>query len=77
MEKDDDKTNELRKRVNEEPDFINSKRYDYSLRKYKDKNEKEAPDNIIAYFLCMTPQEVTDTYNSAVEKARRFMKLDL
>lgn len=77
MEPNEQKIQDLRKRVDEEPDFINSKRYNFSLKKYKQHNEKEVPDNIIALLLCMTPKEVNQVYISAIEKARRFLKVEL
>lgn len=82
MENSDIKAKELRNRAETEGDFINSKKYNYSLSEYlearsKDKKEREAPENIIAYFLCMTPQEVKEIYLNIVKKARRSMNIDL
>jgi len=77
MKQDEEKNKEIKKRVEEEPDFINSKKYKYSLKEYKKNSKGPASDNIIAYFLCVTPQEVQQIYNNAVNKIRQYMKIDL
>lgn len=59
-----------------EDDFVNSKKYGYSLEKYKRKNPT-SPDNVIAHLLCITPKEVQIIYDGIVEKARLELGIDL
>lgn len=70
---------EIKKLIQENEDFINSKKYRYSLNRYEQQREKQrqesAPDSIIAHLLCMTPEEVQQVYKGAVHKIRQFMKI--
>lgn len=66
----------IREKVMTEPDFINSKKYRYSLDKYL-KNNPTSPDNIIAHLLCMNEEEVQKTFDSAVIKIRQFMNVEV
>lgn len=66
---------ELKGLVQTEPDFINSKKHKYSLKKFLDQNPGGTTDHIIAIFLCMSPEEVRLNYSKAVEKIRQKMKV--
>lgn len=70
-------TPEQREKAFTDPGYINSRKYKYSLEKFKDKNEKGIPDKVIAYFLCMSIEEVTKEYEDIVNKIRQFMKSDI
>jgi len=67
---------EVKSRVLSEPDFINSKKYRYSLDRYL-KNNPTSPDNIIAHLLCMSEEDVKKVFEGAVVKIRQFMKVEV
>ena len=71
-----EKPEDIKAKVLVEPDFINSKKYRYSLDRYL-KNNPTSPDNIIAHLLCMNENEVERVFNSAVIKIRQFMKIQV
>lgn len=66
---------ELKGLIQTEPDFINSKKHKYSLKKFLNQNPDGTTDHIIAIFLCITPEEVRLFYSRAVEKIRQKMKV--
>jgi hypothetical protein len=68
---------EIKNRVSLEDDFINSKKYSNSLSMYLKYHPEGATDNVIAHFLCVTPKEVEEIYNSAVKSYRQLMKVDV
>lgn len=61
---------ELLRRVATEPDFVNLKRYSYSLEKVLDRYPDGAPDRLIAQALCMSEEEVEELYEEVVLKLR-------
>lgn len=67
---------EAKRRVNSDPDFVYSKRFDYSLEKCLDRYPDGAPDKVIAQCLMLTEEEVEATYQEVVEKLRKIMKVD-
>ena len=67
---------QIKERVLTEPDYINSKKYRYSLSKYL-KNNPTSPDNIIAHLLCMDEEEVQKVFESAVIKIRQYMRVEV
>lgn len=77
MKVNETKLIELRERVLNEPDFINSRKHKHSLREYRRKNQDKGPatDNVIAYFLCIEPQDVQAIYESAAQKIRQHFKI--
>jgi hypothetical protein len=89
-----EKSSEILDKIQNDPDFINSKKHRFSLQKFIDQNSdqrklrsgktqpipgtfKGTTDNIIAYFLCMSPDDVKKIYEDAVKKIRQKMNLDL
>lgn len=70
---------EARRRVESDPDFIFSKRFDFSLakciEKYED-NPNGVPVKIIAQSLVMTEEEVEDTFQEIIKKLRILMKVE-
>lgn len=66
---------ELKAKIATDPDFINSKKHKYSLKKFLDQSPSGTTDNIIALFLCITPDEARSLYQNAVEKIRQKMKI--
>jgi hypothetical protein len=67
---------EARKRLDEEPDFVNAKRYDYSLAQLEERYPDGAPDNIIANAMMIEEEEVETTYGRLVDKFRDLMGVD-
>jgi hypothetical protein len=66
--------NEIRDRVNNDPEFVNIKRYNYSienlLARYQDSS---IPDRVVAQALALTEQELEDEFARLVEKLRNKM----
>jgi hypothetical protein len=67
---------EARRKLNEEPDFVNAKRYDYSLAQLEERYPDGAPDNIIASALMIEEEEVEKAYDKVVEKFRGMMGVE-
>jgi hypothetical protein len=67
---------EARKKVNEDPDFVNSKRYDYSLQKLEERYPDGAPDNVIANALMIEEKEVEPEFDKVVVKLREKMGVE-
>jgi len=67
---------DARKRLNEEPDFVNAKRYEYSLAQLEERYPDGAPDNIIANALMIDEEEVEAEYGKVVEKLRDIMGVE-
>lgn len=68
---------EIRQKIDTEPDFVNSKRFDFSLDKLLDRYPDGAPGRVIAQALLMTEEEVEELYLRTVAKLRRAMKVDI
>jgi tRNA A-37 threonylcarbamoyl transferase component Bud32 len=70
---------EARRRVESDPDFINIKRFDFSLAKCLEKYENKpdgVPLRIIAQALVMTEEEVEETLQNIIGKLREEMKVE-
>jgi len=61
---------ESKKRILNEPDYINLKRFDYSLAKLMERYPDGAPDKVIASALMMTEVDVDELYEDVVQKLR-------
>jgi len=64
----------LRKKIQEDPDFIYCPRLGNSLKKLVDNNPDGIDDERIEKVLLLSAKEVEDIYNSALEKLRRSLK---
>ena len=62
--------------IDTDPDYIASKRFDYSLAKLLERYPDGCPDRVIAAVLLIEEHEVEQCYNRIVEKLRRMMKVD-
>lgn len=62
--------------IDTDPDYISSKRFDYSLEKLLERYPDGCPDRVIASVLLIEEQEVEQYYVRIVEKLRRMMKVD-
>lgn len=64
--------------INEDPDFINSKRFDNSLSKMLERYpDGTAPAKLVAQALMMSEDEVEEIYQGIVSKMRAAMKIEL
>lgn len=68
---------EARNKVHNEPDFVNSKRYDYSLKKLEERYPEGAPDNVIANALMIKEEEVEPEFDKVVVKMRENMGVEV
>lgn len=68
---------EIRRRIETEPDYINIKRFDYSLAKLLERYPEGAPNRIIAHGLAIAEQEVEEMYQHAVARLRVSMGVEL
>ena len=70
-------TSELRRLLEEDPDFIYLKRFDYSLKKLLERYPDGCPDRIIANALLMTEDDIQALYEKIVIKLRNAMGVSL
>ena len=66
---------EIRSRIETEPDFVNLKRFDFSLEKVLEKYPEGAPPRLVAQALLMTEEEVEELFQETVVKLREVMKV--
>ena len=64
---------EIRKKVEEDPDFVNLKRFDYSLAKLLERYPDGCPAHVVAHALAMTEEDAEDLYAVAVAKLKILM----
>lgn len=60
----------IKERIDTDPDFINIKRFEYSLDKLLDRYPDGVPNRIICQALQLSEQEVEDLYQSVILKLR-------
>lgn len=58
-------------------DFINNKRYDYSLKKLLEKHQDGVSNKVIAQSLMIEEQEVEALYENIIVKLRSIMKINV
>lgn len=71
----------LKNLIDTDPDFVNLKKFDFSLKKCleyytPEKYPDGIPTKIIAQALALTEEEVSDLYLSVVQKLRQIMKVE-
>lgn len=59
------------KRLDEDPDYINSKRFEYSLQNLLERYPEGCPDRIIANCLGLDEEDVEALYNKVVDKLKQ------
>lgn len=64
---------EAKKRINEDPDFVNLKRFNYSLAQLLERYPEGCPDRVIAAALMIPETEVEEIYDTVVTKLRMIM----
>ena len=65
------KEEEIKKKILEDRDFINIKRFDYSLNKLLDRYEDGVPGRVIAQALLISEEEVESLYEQVLVKLRK------
>lgn len=68
-------TEEVKWKILSEPDFVNLKRYDYSVEKVLERFPDGAPVKLIAQGLMMTEPEVEELLQSVIQKLRASLKV--
>ena len=63
-------------RVHRDPEFVFSKRYDYSIAKLEERYPDGCPDNVIANALMIKEDQVEGAYDQVVEKMRQLMGVE-
>ena len=66
-------TTEEKDKIFNDPDYISSKRYEYSLRNFLRQHDHGVPDSMIASLLKISTEEVSRHYNKAVLTLRKHM----
>jgi hypothetical protein len=67
---------DIRFRINSEPDYIHSARFNNSLVEFLERYPEGAPLKVIGHCLAMTEEEIEGTYEKIIEKLRLAMKVD-
>jgi hypothetical protein len=67
---------ETKKRIEQEPDFIDSPRHDNSILKFLSSKTDGVDDKTIAKVLHISEEEVRDTMIRVVDKIRKAMKIE-
>lgn len=70
-----DKT-EIKKKIEEDEDYIRSPKNDNSLQKFLNKSVDDVEDSTIARFLMLTEEEVEKIYQEAIQMLRKDMVAD-
>lgn len=61
---------DIKSKVENDPDFIALRRFDYSLAKLLERYPDGCPDRIIASALGLTEEQVVELYETAVARLR-------
>ena len=67
---------DTKKKIEQEPDFIDSPRYDNSLSKFVLAKIEGVDDKTVAKLLHMTEEEVRDSMVRVIDKIRKAMKVE-
>lgn len=65
---------DIKKRILEDPDFINLKKYNFSIKTLLEKYPDGAPSHLIARGLDMAPEDVERFYDKIVQKLRTVLE---
>ena len=70
-------SNEARELLATSPDFIYSKRFEFSLKKLLDRYPEGAPSKVIAQSLMMTEDELQDLEQKIIIKIRQQLRVEV
>ena len=62
------------RKINQDENFINLKRFSYDIRKFLERYPEGAPDRLIAMALLITEEEVESIYQDIVGRLRTEFK---
>lgn len=68
---------EIKKRLETEPDFVNSPKHGYSLQELEKVNPNGVNDRFAATLLAISMEEFQALIRSTIEKYRRLLKIDV
>jgi glycerol-3-phosphate responsive antiterminator len=68
---------EIKKKILSDHDFVNLKRYGYSVEKVLDRFPDGAPTKLIAQGLMMSEEEVEEMLQSVILKLRSALKVEV
>lgn len=68
------KEQEIKRKIEEDPDFINSPRYDNSLAVFALKNDDGVDDSYISKVLLISEEEVLKLYDKAISSLKKIMQ---
>lgn len=68
---------DIKKKLRKDPEFVFSKRYDYSIVKLEERYPDGAPNNVIANVLMLSEAEVEEEYQRVVVKMRGSMGVEV
>lgn len=71
------KTKEVQRLISEDPDWVNLKRFDYSLEKVLDRFPDGAPTHTIAAALMISEEEVDEIAKTAIIKIRQALGVEV
>lgn len=69
-------TADVKRRLEEDPDFVHAKRFGFSLERLLERYPEGAPIRIIASALFMTEDDVEIMHKATVEKLRKLMGVE-
>jgi hypothetical protein len=64
----------LKDKIMNDPDFIYSPKYEFSLKKFVYRHDEGIEDSHAAKVLLMDPEEIEKIYKKAVENLKKIMK---
>jgi len=67
---------EAKQQILTDPDFVYSKRFNFSLEKLMDRYVDGPPKRIQAQVLMITENELEEIYEQAIQKLRKFMNVN-
>ena len=70
-------SNEARQKLSNEPDFIYSKRFEFSLKKLLERYPEGAPTKVIAQSLMVTEDELQELEASIIIKIRQGLQVEV
>lgn len=71
------KTKEILRLINEDPNFVHLKRFDYSLEKVLDRFPDGVPNRMISAALMISEEEVEEISKSAILKIRAALGVEV
>ena len=61
---------DIKNKIETDPDFINLKRFDFSLKKLCEKYPNGAPERILSQAFCLPEAEINQRYQQTLQKLK-------